>query len=176
MLQRQGTVHRVKHATILGLAVASCPVAHAIPDSDPRKIIIWIFAMAYVCQFISSPKYWIKFGLRLCPVKKSAENSAMLASAVLRTRLGVLLDSEFPRGAECTSQHILIRRLEPNMSHPHPSPSASNGHEYLRQLPDKNGLLFRREHQIPVAWLWEARVPRGARHRSGSQAARRPSQ
>src|ERR1700722_3486642 len=70
---------------------------------------------------------------------------------VLPARFGVLLEPEFPRGAQCTGQHILIRGGEPNMGHSHPPPSTRNRHEHLRQFLDKSSLQFRREHQVPIA-------------------------
>src|ERR1035438_5549379 len=65
-------------------------------------------------------------------------------SPVLRSRLGVLLDSKLPGRAKRAGQHVLICRGQPNMGCSIPSPSAGDGQEHLRQFIDKRSLLFQR--------------------------------
>jgi hypothetical protein len=55
-------------------------------------------------------------------------------SPVLRSRLGVLLDSKLPGRAKRAGQHVLICRGQPNMGCSIPSPSAGDGQEHLRQF------------------------------------------
>ena len=47
-------------------------------------------------------------------------------------------------------EHIFLRRVEPDVSHSHPSPAARDGEKNFGSLLDERLLLFQRKHQIAV--------------------------
>src|SRR3954468_4384430 len=87
----------------------------------------------------------------------SVREKGDLLTALFRARLRVLsglsirFDPQFPRGPQCASQDILIRRGQANMSMSHFSPPAGNRQEDPGRLLDKCRLLFERQGEIAIA-------------------------
>jgi hypothetical protein len=62
-----------------------------------------------------------------------------------------LLIRRFAFGASAGTGASDSPRIFAHRFHSHPAPSTRNRHEDLRLLSNKSGLLFRCEHQVPVA-------------------------